>query len=189
MKWILDLCSGTGSATLPFMDLIDGGSSEWGVIRIDSDPKFSLVPNTRIASVLDWMDWIDDLPPIEAVWASPPCQEFSLAANAHRPRPTDPDMRIVKACREIIAHLKPRIWTIENVRGACRYFRPDLGDFAQAIGPFYLWGQFPTLPCRYDFGHSKLTHRDPAKRAAIPYEIAQAWWSVIVLQQTLEDFS
>lgn len=185
-KTILDLCSGLGGATEAFVRLAPPG---YEVIRVDHDEKFREIPHTRIRSVLDWMDWIGDLPPIEAVWASPPCTEFSLAANAHRERPTDPDMRVTNACLEIIKHLKPRVWTLENVRGACRYFRPDLGQHAQSIGPYFLWGQFPELAVRFDeVEHHKLEYRDSARRSLIPWQISRAWMKSITDQQTLGDF-
>lgn len=169
MVVVLDLCSGTGSATESFLV-----HPNFKVIRVDFDPRFSTVPYTRIKNVLEWMDWIDELGHIDLVWASPPCTEFSLAANAHRPRPENPDMSIVEACLDIIEHLQPRMWILENVRGAIRYFKDKLGDPLQVCGPFYLWGQFPTLDVPYDLDHSKLDNRDPMLRAMIPWQISDA---------------
>lgn len=190
-KWILDLCSGMGGATQAFFRCGTIVGHDWGVIRIDNDPQWSHIPHTRTESVLDWMDWVGDLPPIEAVWASPPCQEFSLAAAAHRERIENPDMSVVVACLEIINHVKPRVWTLENVRGACRFFRemPDLGEYTQAIGAYYLWGKFSPLitPPGWE-PESKMVHRDPALRAKVPLEISQAWVEMIVTQLTLDDF-
>ena len=191
-RWILDLCSGMGGASQPFVDRIEREvvdmAPEWGVIRVEINPKFSLIPFTRQLDVLEWMDWIEDLPEIEAVWASPPCTDFSLAANAHRPRPQDPDVAILEACIAIIDHLKPRIWTLENVRGAIRYFRPIIGEPSQIIGPFYLWGRFPALPVTEDFRGLKTESRDPAIRSMIPPQLAEAWYGVVALQHSLGDF-
>jgi hypothetical protein len=189
IRVFLDLCSGLGGASRAFVV----HPNTWRVIRVDNDPQFASVPHTRTLDVLEWMDWIDSIPVPEVIWASVPCTEFSLAANAHRPRPENPDLRILEAVRAIIDHFRPRIWVIENVAGACRYFEPILGHHFQSIGPFFLWGRCPYLVVPRTFTHSKTKGElakttNAALRAQIPLEISRALWESVVNQQTLEGF-
>ena len=155
---------------------------------MDNAPRHSSVAHTRTLDIYEWMDWIDDLPPIDVVWASPDCTEFSCARCATVPRPENPDMRLVEACKAIIEYLQPRTWVIENVHGACRYFEPVLGRHRQKVQAFYLWGNFPLLIIPIGWSHKKSDVRDPAARAEIPLEISQAFLDALTNQQTLDDF-
>lgn len=68
---ILDLFSGTGGASQAFLD------RGHDVVRIDNDPQFADVPNTIIDDVRNDMYSGE----FDVVWASPPCQAFSLGAG------------------------------------------------------------------------------------------------------------
>lgn len=200
MLYVLDLCSGTGNFSRSF-EL----HPNYSVIRIEIDPKYEDVPYTQIKSVLDWMDWIDELPPIHVVLASPPCTEYSLA----RGKKTDPDTSVWQACQDIIDHLDPDWYIIENVRGAISTWGPA----NQSLGPFYFWGRFPRLHVhvRYSgqawFPHAKASPKtkgdgkwifdtskaheeynkwDQENNAAIPLIISEAILDELEMFQTLE---
>jgi len=180
MPVFLDLCSGLGGASEAFTQ------EGWTVIRIENNPQLEYVPFTRILDVLDWTDWIDLLPRCDVIWASPPCTEFSLADWRKDREDLQPDMSIVQACLDIIDYLKPRVWVLENVRGACRFFEPLIGKHQQVIGPFFLWGQFPRIPMPYDSPqHRKMDVRDPQKRALIPFEVSMQFARTLEQQWTL----
>lgn len=179
MPVFLDLCSGLGGASEAFTQ------EGWTVIRIENNPQLEYVPFTRILDVLDWVDWVDSLPRIDVIWASPPCTPFSTAdGNVH----DNPDMSIVQACLDIIDFFKPRVWVLENVRGACRHFKPLIGPHQQVIGPFFLWGKFPRIAMPYDdygFLFRKMDVRDPQKRALIPFELSIQFFRTLEQQWTL----
>jgi hypothetical protein len=170
-KVVWDLCSGLGGWTEAFV--LDG----WEVYRIEINKDLEDVPLTTILDVKDWMDWVDEFPHPDLIVASPPCTEFSTA-NWRVDRETlVPDMSIVRACLDIIDYIKPTWWVLENVKGACRFFIPVIGHHRQAIGnkqcpQFYLWGNFPYLSMKPHWKHTKLEHRDPQKRALIPFDLS-----------------
>ena len=194
---ILDLCSGLGGASEAFL-----GRTGWSVVRIENNPALKDVPHTHILDVLNWTDWVDDLPHPEVIWASPPCLEFSRAFNApavvaeRQGRDFEPSLEIVRACMDIIDFYKPKWHIIENVQGARDSFRPLLGRRHQRIGAFYLWGNFPRISMDYDFIHTKMnkdTWSDdplrPNRRALVPLEISKALWDAITQQTQLSEWT
>lgn len=201
-KRILDLCSGLGGASEAF-----SAHPSWDVVRVEVNPDLSSVPHTIQRDVLSWMDWVHELPPIHAIWASPPCLEFSNAYDAPKPRALragenfEPSLEILTACLEIIAYLRIRDgcdkWIIENVAGAIPHFQEAVGRYRQTVGPFVLWMSrgLPNLILDYSFHHSKAGadtwSTDPLranKKGKIPIQVSEAYLEAL-LQPTLEGFS
>jgi len=196
MPTILDLCSGLGGATEAF------SQAGWNVIRIESNPELAYVPFTQTLDVLEWEEWVPNLPDrVDVVWASPPCREFSRGFAAPAPTaeraglPFEPSMELVRACLDIIDYLKPKWWVIENVRGALSSFIDvhPLGKPKQNIGPFFLWGNFPRIIMPYSFEHLKSSvdvwSTNPLRanlKAMIPFEVSFAFLESVTRQQTLE---
>ena len=202
MRVFLSLCSGHSGESEAFIN-----ETGWVVVRIEKDEGLAHIPNTRILDVLKWLDWIDSIPqPVEVVWCSPPCTEFSTARAEKIP---EPSLEVLKACMDIIAYLKPKYWLIENVRGAIQHFTPILGEYNQSIGPFYLWGNFPhiAINVRYkgqakyrvnrdliidgpggywEFNGIKYNKWDTPNRACIPFEISKRLLEAVNQQTTLE---
>lgn len=153
----VDLFSGTGGATAAFP------RSRWTVLTVDLERRF------RPGIVAD----VRRLPlaaerPIDFLWASFPCTEFS-DANPHRP--DRPSLELLVAAFAAVRELLPRFWIFENVRGAI----PFLGIPAQKIGPWCLWGYFPLLRVTFDMQtHRKSDHRSAVARAAIPRAFSAA---------------
>jgi hypothetical protein len=178
---VWDLCSGLG-----------GWSEAWlhghaQVFRFDNFELVQHIPFTHNEDVTQWMDWVENYPSPDLILASPPCLEFSQAYNAPRViarregRDFEPDLTIAKAVRDIIAHVKPRWWIVENVVGSIKDLEPVFGRRTQIIGPYVLWGNFPKLPLKgyrnpkgktqsWDIGDPLRSN----KRAIIPFEISQA---------------
>lgn len=209
MKVFVDLCAGLGGASQAFMD-----DPDWLVIRIDNNAELKpLCPGLNVADVTD-SDVTLEL--IEAVclmhgvelhncdklvvWASPPCDEFSLAYNAKQPTAArngedyDPDMSIMLACLYIIRKLLPDHWYIENVRGAISWFTPYLGSYRQQLASFFVWGDHPIVDF-YDANLRKLRkvdirHSDlrAQHRAKVHFEISQAIKDSIDKQMTLTSY-
>lgn len=200
---MLDLCSGLGGASEAFHQ------AGWTVIRIENNPDLGHIPFTFEMDVLDWELWIDavldmltDGQRIDVIWASPPCVEFSRGYNAPGPVAEragivfHPCMDIVEACFDIINHIQPKHWCIENVGGAVPYFEGLLGEPSQTLGPFYLWGNFPQIITPRSgsvWQHCKTTNdswsTDPLranKRAYIPFELSFAFMETLGRQWTLD---
>ena len=159
---ILDLFSGLGGATAPW---IDRGHE---VVTVDRDERFD---STIHADVMGLNTACLDLEgPYDFIWASPPCQAFSVMTISQcwtpdgRPKESARKaLALVSHTLELITELDPRAWLMENPVGMlrvqevvrpyerrtvtyCRYGMP----YRKATD---LWGGFPpTLrlkrPCR-----------------------------------------
>lgn len=191
---MIDLCSGLGGASQAFLD------RGWEVIRIDNDPQFKDVPHTIIGDVRQLSKY-DIKGPIDFVWASPPCNCFSICRvgkywDDKRPRirETIEALRIVFWCFDAIEYLKPRYWCLENPRDMLRNVLgipgkalPGLTTYWASWGSLYLkptdiWGELPEMewpepedwvanPRGAQAGIEKL--KGP-ERAKIPYKLSLA---------------
>ncbi len=160
---MIDLCSGLGGASKPFID------RGWSVTRVDNNQKFKDENGTIIMSVKDiekcgyFVRGETDF-----VWASPPCDCFSVASLninwTKRRRPKHIGVvnaiRNVIWCLDAIEFLKPKFWALENPRGKLRNIlsepgviypglTTDLGLWgAKSPKPTDIWGELPkiTLP-------------------------------------------
>jgi hypothetical protein len=167
---MLDLFCGLGGASAAFRDV------GWEVIGVDIEPKF------KPEVVADLTTWHWDGGPVDLVWASPPCVEFSRKSMpCWYPDDPEPSMELVEAARRIIREVKPTWWVIENVRGAVPY----IGEPRQRAGAFMLWGNFPDLGVVDGF--KNIDHvRSPAKRAIIPHAISDRLLYAITNQPRLD---
>ena len=188
---IWDLCSGLGGWTQSF---------DKHVYRFDNSDLVQDVPGTFQEDVREWRKWILKYPKPDVIVASPPCLEFSNGFNAPRPKAKregkefNPDLSILKACKEIIDFHNPKWWIIENVAGASKDFTQELGmPPRQIIGPMLLWGYFPYLPIQnaemkkvedWNIGDPLRAN----KRAIIPLQVSQALHDLCFTQTLLEDF-
>lgn len=133
MPLMLDLCAGLGGASQAMV------ARGWEVVTMDYDPRFGC---TFTADVRTWR-WEGPRP--DLVWGSPPCNEFAAESMPWSRKGIAPDMSLVMGCLRIVVESRPRIWVLENVRGAVPWFAPVLGPPRQIVGPFFLWGNFPPL--------------------------------------------
>lgn len=167
VRRMLDLCAGKKGASSAF------SRAGWQVVGVDVDPsmKPDILIDVRDLARMDLGGMMDELGgTFDFVWASPPCQEFSLAPRC--PRPDHPDVSILLACLDVIEMFNPPSWCVENVRGAVRFFgAPTLSDDRT----WFFWGQFPgciEIPAirKRWIGGKKRRHLEAAK---IPEEVSE----------------
>lgn len=167
---VVDLFSGTGSATLPWSE---AGHS---VIRVELDEGHdvrSLAP----------------IPGCTLIWASPPCTEYSTAATGRPIASKRPDLELWRTALAFIQASRPEYWVIENVVGAQRYW----GRASCHYGAWYLWGWFPPFPSQWarTTAPTKMSREGQhdasraLRRAAIPYPLAERIYESIIVDKTI----
>jgi len=127
---VLELFSGTASISRAFT--IRGHEC----ITVDNQKKLRPTFVHDITKVDTYCyDWIKP----DVVWASPPCTTFSVASigkhwtggyRAYKPKTKEAEVgiEIVKKTLQIINHIEPMFWFIENPRGLLRKM-----DFMQTL--------------------------------------------------------
>ena len=102
---LLNLCSGTGSVSKPFID------AGWECVDVDWDSRFDA---THVCDIMTW-DCPYEAGHFQVVWASPDCTQYSRArTTAKTPRNFEMADGLVKRCLDLIARLQPRLWFVEN---------------------------------------------------------------------------
>lgn len=184
--------AGLGGAEQAFLDAGDI------VLRVDNNPLLKDVEKMTIAPLTlcqgEGTSW-------DVAIFGVPCTEFSMAYSS--PRSINgrngiihfPDLTLLELAVRWIEEHKPTYWVIENVVGAVKYFRPYLGEPTQKIGPFVLWGNFPTL-LDVDHPHSKYDNdswsTDPLranKRAKWPLWLSASLRDAILSQRRLTEWN
>ena len=201
MPLMIDLFSGLHGASAAFTD------HGWGVISIERNRDLTATYHMDVKAQKDEIvQLLNKLERIDFLWASPPCYEFShaypapksVAARAGELDSYEPDMSVVLATIDIIRAVKPRYWALENVQGACRYFRPHLGEHRIKLGAAYIWGNFPRLGFKeITKSHKKELFSKTGKNtpnrsnvhAKIPYWISEQIRQSVQYQMMLDDFA
>jgi site-specific DNA-cytosine methylase len=102
---LLELFSGTGSMGRAFRDL------GWEVVSLDIMPG----QHTIRADIRDWDYSIFPVGHFDAIHASPPCTEYSIARTcAKTPRNLELADSLVQKTLDIIDYFKPKAFFIEN---------------------------------------------------------------------------
>lgn len=198
-KEMVDAFSGLGGASSAFID-----DPQWNVVRIENNIELlGHVPRTWFADIKKIVQdyrWLSIKRPVELLWGSPPCREFSQGFNAPGPMAKragvdfKPDMSLLEAWLDLRDKLEPKYWLLENVAGAIKPFEPYVGKPTQIIGPFVLWHNLPEILVPRDFEHRKQDQdkwsTDPLRsnhKALIPLELSQAV-KESVQTKTMRDF-
>lgn len=178
---LIDLCCGAGGLTA------GAQAACWQVMGVDVVARKDY-PAPVLRGDVRTLDPAL-LPPADWVHASPPCTRFSSArASRVNDPPTEADLDILQACLQLRDAIKPRYWTVENVRGAVDLFSAVLGPPKMEHGPFIFWGNFPPFLVGRSGIHKAMStvlrnqkgaHRSPWLRAKVPAEIATPLASAI----------
>lgn len=161
-KYVLDLCSGTGSVS----KYCEESAKNYMVISVDIDNKYS--QPTFQTDILKFDYKIFPTGFFDIIWASPPCVHFSQLQNTFIGRNGITKesiiakremmgLPILRKCQEIIEYFKPRLWFIEN---------PKFSSIKE-----YLFGipYYDVDYCKYsDFGYKKSTRIWTNKKKFIP---------------------
>lgn len=154
---ILDLFAGLGSATTAF------AKEGHDIVSLDFNPRFNCTITEDILNIT--VDGLRRYGPFDFIWASPPCETFSVASighhwgGGHRAYLPKTDraknaFKIVSHTINLIAILKPKYgWMMENPRGVLRKL-PVVSGLPRAtitycqygdsrMKPTDLWGDFP----------------------------------------------
>ncbi len=200
---VLDLCSGLGGFSEAF---IEAGHE---VLRIENNPLLADVSHTTIMCIFELRDileehkehgWTHKLADVDLILFSPPCYEFSLAYDAPRSKHErefpnvawDPSLDLLECGMDIIKMLKPTWHIVENVRGAIKYFKEDLGKPFQINDAYVFWGKFPSFaPGQFPSKAEKDERHSPLRaniRGKIPIEISSALLKAIESQKSILDY-
>ena len=196
---MIDLFSGTGGASAPFRDAgwevirveldpafeaeFHADARTWSWYGRQPNLVWASPPCTEFArESMPWSRtkpaWVR-CPCCENYWCNqhekhahecdcPPIEQWETDPYSVRP----PSMELVDAADLIIRECNPDCWVIENVKGATRYLTPRYGK-PLVLGPVFLWGRFPRFYRRVKFWKEKLSSKQKAARAAIPYQIGE----------------
>ena len=196
-KMMLDLCAGFGGQSEAFLE-------EYDVLRIDNNPLLSEVPQMVITDLYDIRPFNISNQSIDYIHASPPCLEFSTAYSAprglHQREGNDEEynpkegIELVERCVEIINLLKPKFWSIENVKGSIKYLTPILGEPRLIVGAWVYWGNFPlfnpdtlTLPKKSE-QDKRWSPLRANYRAHIPLCVSQAFFEAMNGQKSILEY-
>jgi hypothetical protein len=147
---VLDLFSGSGSVNR-YTDTLPG---EFEVVSVDCKDGILGHHPTHIADILTWN--YQQYPPdhFDLVWASPPCEQYSIArTTARTPRNLELADALSSKALEIIRYFtstpKRVAYVIENPRTSMLWKREHMSDMPEAAIADY---------CKYsDYGFQKPT--------------------------------
>ena len=123
---VLDLFSGTGSATKAFAE-----DTSWEAFRVEKDPEVVEEYGAELQSDILKVE-PTDLPEADVVWASPPCTDFSIACcyqkwtqnKLPKSKSVSASVRLVYRTLWLIQEIEPDYWFLENPRGMMRRIMP-----------------------------------------------------------------
>lgn len=154
---IIDLCSGRGTATRAFRN----------VIRIDSN----LGVRPTIVADVRYLPLRPGLKP-KLIWASPPCKYFSKARwfnYGHDPVGIADSLDVISGCFRAFEYLNAQDWVLENPTGTLRKL---IGKPTTQIT--YPMKDGPIKGKIYDKKTDLWSNSRSLRRAMIPFKVSKA---------------
>jgi hypothetical protein len=186
---LLDVCSGTGTLSKWAEDFNSSQNIyKIEVTSIDILPRVRGYEPTFVRDIVTW-NFASELPQggVDIVWASPPCTQYSRAKTKGS-RDMDGADKIVKACFDIIEHVQPVVFVVENpatgylrtreIMRGIPYSDADLCQYGMPYQkPTRLWSNFSehlhlkrcdrsTCPSIVNGKHIVAVGGDPSRRIA-----------------------
>jgi site-specific DNA-cytosine methylase len=163
----LDLFSGTGSITKAFRN------SGHDCDSLDMDPRFA---PTFCTNVLTWDYTALPRGHYDAIWASCPCEQYSIArSNARAPRDLALADALVQRTLEIIDWFHPKAWFLENPAGSLLWRRFQFPRVVQTSYCSYNNFPYRTRAQRPTFGTSYCATR-VAEQVSAPRCVVRGIW-------------
>jgi hypothetical protein len=144
---VLDLFSGSGSVekyTSRFPD-------EFTVVSVDNQAEVLGHVATHCVDILEW-DYAAIYKPgdFDFVWASPPCEQYSVArTTAKTPRNLVLADALSAKALEIITYFAPKYFVIENPRSSMLWKRPHMTHLTTYVGDYCRYGMPYQKPTRF----------------------------------------
>lgn len=158
----------TQSDNLKVLELFSGSKSFANAARSQGLDAFTVdivaEYNPDLVANISSLATVDIPMKPDIIWASPPCQTFSVASisthwtgghRAYTPKTQKAKdaIQLIQKTLNLIAELKPKYWYIENPRGVLRKIIPQMLD--HTLGNF--WIQRTVTYCRYGDSRMKPT--------------------------------
>lgn len=174
---VLDLFSGTGSATLPFVEC-----GKHQVVSVD------IAGSPDVRADVRKLPFRSDMRPRFA-WASPPCTEFSQLTflRVYHPGGLPPNPHVGMDLVRIAFHevMRADYWCVENVRRSEQFISPEFGKPWLRKDAWCIWSNLPpTLETwgRWLKGRAAKSRPTPSglprysrtNRSKIPRQLAEA---------------
>lgn len=118
---------------------------------VDNDPKLNADMTEDVRNIIEFSFKPD------VIWASPPCESFSVASigkhwtggsKAYEPKSQQAldSLELVKATTDLIQRESPKYWFIENPRGMLRKVIPDMPNSIRHTVTYCQYGETRMKP-------------------------------------------
>lgn len=168
---LLELFSGTQSISKVFR------ANGWDTFTIDFNPTFEKETSWTV-NILEVtaQDIIERFGRPHVIWASPPCESFSVAAigknwtkegDIYTPKSQRAEigLAILAKTLELIEELQPKYFFIENPRGMMRKM-PVMQKFERHTVTYCQYGDFRQKPTDLWTNYESPNFKPPCKRGA-----------------------